>query len=294
MDLSQISNRFKDYGEEEAMSREERMKKGLQKGIEKYATVLEKIRANSPDDIAAFLTLDKELWINLPNDIFLKITPHPAMSISCPLEKQVLICNREDFFRVLSEEIPISTYSRSKLTDENLYFLAYLTKHEADLGYTFNKFFFENWFVYKNKTSDHYNDGHVQSSNHAGEYMWMANSNALSTTFLKNEGFKLITPNELILNTWDTLVVKGDDTMTEFPYDLQVEYSLKLLCPSDDSDLPPSIFFKPENPLIFKPSETKIYICINPKGSRTHDGWSIHDEIHPLFVKYRMNVLNEE
>ena len=58
-------------------------------------------------------------------------------------------------------------------------------------------------------------------------------------------GFKIITPNELILNTWDTLIVKGDDTMTEFPYDSKVEYSLKLLCPSDYSDLLPLIFFKP-------------------------------------------------
>jgi len=79
--------------------------------------------------------------------------------------------------------------------------------------------------------------------------------------------------------------------MTELPYNEQIEDSLKLLYTSDHSDLPPSIFFKPENPLIFKPSETTIYICITPKGSYTKNGiqisdWEISKYVLPLFMKY--------
>lgn len=286
MILSQNTNRIKFHDDKVPMSDQERMKKELQAGIEKYVIVLEKIRANSRDDIAAFLTLDNELWINLPNDIFLKITPHPVI----PRGKQVLVCHREDFYRVLKEEILSSTYSRSKLTDENLYFLAYYIKYEAALGYTFNKFFFERWFIYNSKKFEDLNNGYLRSSSD----MWMVNSNALSTTFLKNEGFKIITPNELILNTWDTLIVKEDDTKTEFPYDSDVEYSLKLLCPSDYSDLPPLIFFKPDYPLIFKPPKTNIFICIDPKGIRDFKKDGISGSLHPLFMKYKMTVLNEE
>ncbi len=264
----------------------------LTKGIEKYATVLEKTRANSSDDIAAFLTLDNELWINLPNHHFLKISPRSAIPYDKALfNRQVQICTREDFFRILSQEILISTYSRSKLTDENLYFLAYYTKYEADLGYTFNKFFFA--FLSKSKKSEDLNIGYVRSINHTGD-MWIANSNALSITLLIDKGFKIITPNELILNTLDTLIVKEDATKTEFPYDAIVEDYLKFLHKSDYSDLPTQIFFKPKYPLIFKPPKTTIFICINPKGNHTQWNWYFGSPPSSLYESYEIILENEE
>lgn len=244
---------------------EGRVKRELQDNIEEYATVLKDIRAESPEDIAAFLTQNYELWINLSSHIFLRIAPHPSSNIN---DTQVTNCKREDFFRGLVEEEILLSYSRFKLSNEDLFFLAFLTIYRiipTDLP-------FEAWFL---SPSLFGGTGRIRKFLKTSD-IWIANSKALSTNFLENDGFIIVTPQELILDTWDTLIVKGDDTKTPFPFEKLVEDSMKLLY---TSDFLPLIFFKPDNPLIFKPGRSSIFICIDPKFTRPNSSFKSLEEV---------------